>query len=1024
MVVHFKFRSAVEFDSVELEGPSISIRDLKQKIAYHKKLNTCKDFDLLITNAETGQEYIDDSILVPQNTSVIIKRVPAARPKSAVVVPDIESLVKVSSIKITEKDDTQQSLSLSIADDNGFGDFGIDLYADSENHEKYMDGSDNIAGLINNADMDTKRQDQGPYSGSQMLVKDNFGKSILSGHCISRCVRNGDSANGIKKSELSVHINSEDRDISYNTSDQLVTPLKSNQMIFAKKADAILPTLPNSELPSELKCSLCQAIFKEAVMIPCCQFSFCHDCIMRVLIENGRCPQCNSSKFKIDELLPNIALRQAIEHFLESQLTMSSGEDFAAKHAPDGESAIQAKAVSQALSNTRGKLQRSESPSATVGPAEKESYQIIPESAGMSEGKKSIVDNGESGKVSKVLLSMSLKEEGITMESQTSKGKKRKKPLHSSATDGTTNFMASGRAKKGGRRCFVCGSLDHLARDCPDNAAPFSQPAMFHGGGPMYPGSIPAYATDAYWHGASVPHMRHFANMYGPTPPSMPFEAPMMPVAPYAIPPYMPSMYAGVPIHCGFMRMESIGPALVTPSERPLSREEFMELQEHERWRRLTQEQQDREQIQEKANSVEGDSREHCLETRRSWYDQQQDSEDDHHLPYNKHDIDRDSVGNYSSESNFQKSRSGRPAQYSQTKYLDSSAFHKLDSVSDRSDYEKSGRRRHAQKLSWEKYIESNAYEGTNSVSDGSDCQKSRSGRLTRKHSQEKYNGCRRQDSMFEDEDDLSLNDRKGKNLHSERWHGCLKSQKYYSKNHRPYVENSMDGSTSELEEYGLEPAKACNNYRESGYLKPAKHSSTKKSERNVMLRESGSPSSSHLYRHGSRKHSFDDLKHATYHKKDAKKYASPEYAEEDERASLYEYHYLKEENLERSLEDGRSKNSHPKKRSHLTSEYDHCFSGDTSKRRKKHKNNQRNSLDRTRDTESHVIDSSDIHHSRYAKHESKSHSHPTGSVLDPIEGSRWQMDTGFDSEKETEDVYHMYHPRDKKEHSHKKKVK
>ena len=65
----------------------------------------------------------------------------------------------------------------------------------------------------------------------------------------------------------------------------------------------------------------------------------------------------------------------------------------------------------------------------------------------------------------------------------------------------------------------------------------------------MYHGSIPVYALDAYWHGISVPHMRHFANMYGPTTPPMPFEAPMMPIAPYAIPPYMPSMYAGVPIH-------------------------------------------------------------------------------------------------------------------------------------------------------------------------------------------------------------------------------------------------------------------------------------------------------------------------------------------------------------------------------------------------------------------------------------------------------------------------------------------
>ncbi|KAH9305177.1 hypothetical protein KI387_009581, partial [Taxus chinensis] len=102
--------------------------------------------------------YIDDSVLVQRNTSIIIKRVPSVRPKSSVILADVESLAKVSSIKNTEMDDMQQPLSSSIADDNGFGDFGIDLYADSENclPEKYMDGSNNITELVNNTDMDSE----------------------------------------------------------------------------------------------------------------------------------------------------------------------------------------------------------------------------------------------------------------------------------------------------------------------------------------------------------------------------------------------------------------------------------------------------------------------------------------------------------------------------------------------------------------------------------------------------------------------------------------------------------------------------------------------------------------------------------------------------------------------------------------------------------------------------------------------------------------------------------------------------
>lgn len=36
--------------------------------------------------------------------------------------------------------------------------------------------------------------------------------------------------------------------------------------------------MENSNFPSELKCSLCHTLLKEAVMIPCCQHSFCLKC--------------------------------------------------------------------------------------------------------------------------------------------------------------------------------------------------------------------------------------------------------------------------------------------------------------------------------------------------------------------------------------------------------------------------------------------------------------------------------------------------------------------------------------------------------------------------------------------------------------------------------------------------------------------------------------------------------------------------------------------------------------------------
>lgn len=58
MSVRFKFRSSVNFDSIDIgEGrSSISIKDLRSKILRQKNLNNiCKDFDLVFSDALTGR---------------------------------------------------------------------------------------------------------------------------------------------------------------------------------------------------------------------------------------------------------------------------------------------------------------------------------------------------------------------------------------------------------------------------------------------------------------------------------------------------------------------------------------------------------------------------------------------------------------------------------------------------------------------------------------------------------------------------------------------------------------------------------------------------------------------------------------------------------------------------------------------------------------------------------------------------------------------------------------------------------
>jgi E3 ubiquitin-protein ligase RBBP6 len=60
MAIRFKFRSAVEFDSVQIEGNGIRISALKERILQQKNLGKGPNLDLVITNAETGEGMPSD----------------------------------------------------------------------------------------------------------------------------------------------------------------------------------------------------------------------------------------------------------------------------------------------------------------------------------------------------------------------------------------------------------------------------------------------------------------------------------------------------------------------------------------------------------------------------------------------------------------------------------------------------------------------------------------------------------------------------------------------------------------------------------------------------------------------------------------------------------------------------------------------------------------------------------------------------------------------------------------------------
>ncbi|KAJ2162040.1 Retinoblastoma-binding protein [Coemansia sp. RSA 552] len=78
--IQYKFRSSKEYSNIVFDGLSIPVADLKQEILREQKLNP-DDFDLVITNEQTNEDYKDDTALIQKNTVVLVRRIPYTGPK-------------------------------------------------------------------------------------------------------------------------------------------------------------------------------------------------------------------------------------------------------------------------------------------------------------------------------------------------------------------------------------------------------------------------------------------------------------------------------------------------------------------------------------------------------------------------------------------------------------------------------------------------------------------------------------------------------------------------------------------------------------------------------------------------------------------------------------------------------------------------------------------------------------------------------------------------------------------------------
>ncbi|KAG7028398.1 E3 ubiquitin ligase PQT3-like protein [Cucurbita argyrosperma subsp. argyrosperma] len=297
-------------------------------------------------------------MLIPKNTSVLIRRVPG-RPRLPIVTkqePKVENEIEETEQEKSTVPVADSSSALRFPEDSEWDEFGNDLYAIPEMHPvqpsnpipdapptNKAEEDSKIKALIDTPALDWQHQGSdgfgpgrgfGRGAGGRMGGR-GFGferktppqgyvchRCKIPGHFIQHCPTNGDPNYDIKRVKPPTGIPKSmlmaTPDGSYALPSGAVAVLRPNEAAFEKEIEGFPSTRSVGDFPPELHCPLCKEVMKDAVLTSkCCFKSFCDKCIRDHIISKSACV-CGATNVLADDLLPNKTLRDTINRILES----------------------------------------------------------------------------------------------------------------------------------------------------------------------------------------------------------------------------------------------------------------------------------------------------------------------------------------------------------------------------------------------------------------------------------------------------------------------------------------------------------------------------------------------------------------------------------------------------------------------------------------------------------------------------------------------------------------------------------